>query len=95
VQLVDIHPNPFAAVASIRYRVPEARSGDHVSLEIFDIRGRQVFELENLEMTPGEHQILWTGIDAYGRRVASGTYFVNVRSTYGVSSSKVTVIRSE
>jgi hypothetical protein len=94
VQLVEMRPNPFTSAVSIRYRVPEARSGDRASLEIFDIRGRQVFELENLEMTPGEHQVFWTGIDRYGRDVASGTYFVHVRSTYGVSCSKVTVIRS-
>ena len=95
VQLLDISPNPSAAAVSIRYRVPEARSGDNASLEVFDVRGRQIFELGNLEMTPGEHQVFWTGVDRYGNEVASGTYFVNVRSTYGLSCKKVTVIRSE
>jgi hypothetical protein len=95
VQLVDIRPNPSAAAVSIRYSVPQARAGDHASLEIFDVRGRQIFALHNLEMAAGEHYVVWTGVDRYGKEVASGTYFVNVRSTYGVSCSKVTVVRSQ
>jgi hypothetical protein len=95
VQLVDMRPNPFSSAVSIRYRVPAARSGDHAAVEIFDVRGRLIFELGDLDMTPGEHEVFWTGIDRFGRDVASGTYFVNVRSTYGVSCSKVTVVRSE
>ena len=95
VQLVEMRPNPFSSAVSIRYRVPEARAGDQVTVEIFDVMGRRVYAMDNLDMAPGEHAVFWTGEDFFGNDVTSGTYFVSVKSTYGVSCSKVTLIRSE
>jgi flagellar hook assembly protein FlgD len=95
VQLVEMRPNPFSSAVSIGYRVPEARAGDQACVEIFDVRGRRVFALDDLDMAPGEHAVFWTGQDFYGNDVTSGTYFVSVRSTYGVTCSKITLIRSE
>jgi hypothetical protein len=93
-QIIRIHPNPFASTVSIRYTVPETGTVRGVGLEVYDIRGRVVYRLGNLAVTPGEHQIVWEGVDHFGRKVASGAYFVNVKSDGGISTRKVMLIRS-
>jgi hypothetical protein len=95
VQIVNLRPNPFSSALSIKYRVPDSATTDRqVQVEIFDVRGRQVYSTDNLALTPGEHEVFWTGIDNTGQQVASGTYFVNIRSACGISCCKVTMIRS-
>ena len=95
-QIVGLNPNPFGSVVSIRYSVPDTKSSiGPISLEVYDIRGRSVYGRHDLPLTPGEHEVIWRGVDGFGRRIASGTYFVTVKSAGGISSSKVMMIRSE
>jgi hypothetical protein len=96
VQIVNLQPNPFSSAVSVRYVVPDSRQSDTPAcLEVFDIRGRMIYSLDNLDSTPGEHQVFWSGIDTSGRKVASGAYFMCVKSDGGTSSRKVMLIRSE
>ncbi|MBD3349161.1 MAG: hypothetical protein GF400_08205, partial [Candidatus Eisenbacteria bacterium] len=68
-----IRPNPFADRASIAYSVPAG--GAHVTLRIYDIRGRLVRTLVDDQSTGGVYEAVWHGRDSGGREVASGIYF--------------------
>jgi hypothetical protein len=96
VEIVNLRPNPFSSAVSVRYVVPAAGvRGEALSIEVFDIRGRAVFRSQGIDAAPGEHEVVWEGIDNTGQKVASGTYFVNVKSGSGISSRKVTLVRSK
>jgi subtilisin-like proprotein convertase family protein len=70
-------PNPFNPKTTIRFALTAA---DHTSLRIYDPAGRLVHTLVNQQLEPGVHEVTWDGTDARGQRVATGTYFYQVRS---------------
>ena len=65
-------PNPFAAATSIRFGLP--RPG-HVTLRVFDVRGRAVRTVVDERRPAGSYREFWSGTDDSGRRVADGVYF--------------------
>jgi len=71
VELLGNYPNPFNPETRISYRLSEAR---HVTLQVFDIKGRLISELVNGEQAAGPQNIFWNGKTSEGKRVASGIY---------------------
>ncbi|NNF57918.1 MAG: T9SS type A sorting domain-containing protein [Rhodothermaceae bacterium] len=65
-------PNPFAEHTTLRYEVPEAA---HVTLEVFDIRGRRVATLVDAPQQAGAHAIRFEGAALPG-----GVYLVRLRT---------------
>jgi len=85
-----IRPNPAPGPTVVHYtlgRRLEAR------LRVYDLRGRLVSETELGVQPPGSHAWGWDGRDTDGRRVAQGTYLVELRTPDGVDRSKVTILR--
>jgi Big-like domain-containing protein/flagellar hook capping protein FlgD len=74
-RLGPITPNPFQTGATIGFEV--ATSGV-VSLELFAPTGRRVATLHEAVVEPGRHQVTWSGIDASGRSLPAGLYFVRL-----------------
>ena len=65
-------PNPFNPRTAIAYELPrEAR----VSLQVYNVSGRQVRTLVDAVQPAGPHRIVWDGRDEAGRWQSSGTYF--------------------
>jgi len=64
-------PNPFNPSTEIAFEL--ARAAD-VTLQVFDLRGQLVRELERGARPAGEFRTRWNGLDGDGRPVASGTY---------------------
>jgi len=50
----------------------------HVSLALFDVRGRRVVTLVDREETSGRHALQWDGHDGAGRRVSPGVYWLRL-----------------
>ena len=66
-------PNPFNPVTTIRFDL--GRPG-HVGIAIFDVAGRRVRGLLDVELEAGAgRSVEWTGRDDAGRKVPSGVYF--------------------
>jgi hypothetical protein len=70
--LAQNSPNPFQGSAQISYRL--ATSG-HVSLSLYDVRGRRIKNLVDEVQPAGEHRITLDGAD-----LASGIYFYRLES---------------
>ncbi|MDP3113938.1 MAG: T9SS type A sorting domain-containing protein, partial [Candidatus Cloacimonadaceae bacterium] len=66
-------PNPFSAIAVIRYEL--SRKAD-VNLKIYNLRGQLVRALETGYRDSGEHIVAWEGCDEHNRTLASGVYFL-------------------
>ena len=93
-RLVGLDPNPFSSVVGISYSIPEAGLVDDLGIGIYDIAGRQIYTFGGLDVTAGEHRVVWEGNDLSGQQVASGIYFVNLRTRNSSSCEKITLIRS-
>ena len=82
-------PNPAFAGTSVAFTLPRA---GQVTLAVYDLRGRRVAGLLEGPHEAGVHRASWNGLDAGGRRVAPGLYFI-AGSLAGVArSTRVTVL---
>ena len=76
-------PNPFNPTTSIRYRIPATSK---VSLQLFDILGREVQTLVNTIQSSGTYTVTLNA-----RNLASGVYFYRFNAG-GFSSTKKLVM---
>jgi len=83
--LHSAYPNPFNPSTIISFDLPDA---DMVSLDIFDIAGRQVASLISEYMIPGSHQINWNP-----GNLSSGIYLVNLVVGTETFNQKITYIK--
>ena len=74
--LLAPQPNPAIAFTQLRFAL--GLDGD-VSLDVYDLRGRRVRELQRGPAEAGEHVLVFDGRDRDGRRLAQGTYLVRLR----------------
>jgi hypothetical protein len=96
------YPNPFScngnavgtAATTIRFDIPaEAGTLVPVHLAIYDLQGKLVKTLLAGERIPGAYQTAWNGLDAEGRHLASGIYFVRLEAGKFVTQRKATLVR--
>ena len=85
ITLHNAYPNPFNPSTMISFDLVES---DKVSLNIFDLTGRQVASLINKVMIPGTHQISWNPT-----QISSGVYLVNLVIGNTSLNQKITYIK--
>lgn len=83
-------PNPAPRGSALSYRLAQP---EFVKLAIVDATGRQVRVLENAMMAPGTHTTMWDGNAENGTKTAPGLYFVTMRTSKGLASQRLAVIR--
>ncbi|MCF7911934.1 MAG: T9SS type A sorting domain-containing protein [Candidatus Cloacimonetes bacterium] len=74
-EIQSIYPNPFNPAVTIAYHIAEAA---YVEVNIYNLKGQLVKQLDSEEFQSGEHQINWLGVDQYGNIQPSGVYLVNI-----------------
>lgn len=62
-------------------------------LTLFDVRGRRVYHEEIVPDATGRAEVLWTGVDDRGLRVAGGIYFAQLENDVGSAGAKVLLLR--
>ena len=87
------YPNPFNPSTTIQFDIPvETRIStplnNRVSLRIFDITGRMVETLVDVELEPGTHEIQW-----HAKNHASGIYFIRMVSGWFVKTQKMILLK--
>jgi hypothetical protein len=85
IVLYQNYPNPFNPMTVIRFSLPRR---ENVTLEVFDVLGRDVAMLVNEQMDAGEHSVIF---DASG--LTSGVYFYRLQAGKFVSLKKMVLIR--
>jgi uncharacterized membrane protein len=88
--LAGAFPNPFNPMTTVKFSLARDQ---HVNVTVFDAQGRAVTVLADGMFAAGEHPVVWTGTDAGGRAVASGTYLFLMNCEDGVRSSKAVLVR--
>jgi len=84
------YPNPFNSGTQIDFNLDKA---DHISLIIYDIKGREVISLVNEKRNPGHHSIVWDGMDAEGMIVTTGVYVCKLQVKNQIQSKKIVLIK--
>ncbi len=77
-RLLGSYPNPFAHETSIRYHVD--KDNTPVQLEVYNLKGQMLRCLTDEAKAKGMYNISWDGTDSHGSKVASGLYFIKMRS---------------
>lgn len=83
-------PNPFEGSTTLRFSLPRSERAD---VAVYDVSGRFVREVYDGPLSAGEHRYTWDGLDERSRAVASGIYFMSVRTPTLTLGSKVYRLR--
>jgi hypothetical protein len=83
-------PNPFNPSTTIRFALP---SNGSVRLTVFDVNGRIVRTLVDGNVTAGNHEVVWDGLDMSGRSVASGVYVYRLTGANNEITRRMTLVR--
>lgn len=89
-KLSQNYPNPFNPSTTIEYSVQKA---EKVQIEIFNTLGQSVRTLVNESKSIGEYSITWDGKDDNGKRLATGTYFYQLRVGDFTSTKKMLFLK--
>jgi hypothetical protein len=84
------YPNPFNPETTIKYQLPITAK---VTLQIFNLQGRQVVTLINREQAAGVYSLKWDGKDKAGISVSSGIYFYRLQAKNFVQVKKLVLVR--
>ncbi|MBU4444488.1 DUF3160 domain-containing protein, partial [bacterium] len=84
------YPNPFNAETVIRYQLPSAV---HVNLYVYNVQGQRIRKLLNREQAIGTYQIMWDSKNDEGTGVASGIYFLQIKTGGWARTIKMVLIR--
>jgi len=83
-------PNPFAACATVSFRLAEA---GHVSLAVFDLSGRIVTGLFEGALPSGEHSLPWDGRCPDGETAPAGLYILRLESDGVLETTGMCLLR--
>jgi len=83
-------PNPFNPSTRIRFEIAKEA---HVRINIYDVTGRRVRQLENARMGPGGYERVWNGRDDDGRSLPSGAYYVRLETPQKIDRRKVLLVK--
>ena len=64
-------PNPSSGATRLGFSLPASAE---VVLDVFDVRGRRVRQLDGGSLGEGSHELFWDGRDARGLDVPAGVY---------------------
>lgn len=87
---IQVFPNPFNSRTTIEFTL-ERRA--HVTLAIYDLRGRHVATLVDGLRQVGRHTVGWDGMDGAGHALASGMYHARLQTTVGTNSVRLMFVK--
>jgi hypothetical protein len=83
--LLSVYPNPFNSNTRIRFDLDRTT---HVSLKVYDLTGRLVNTIVDGMQSAGRHELNFNG-----KNLASGTYFVHLRTDHAQRLQKILLLK--
>ena len=84
------YPNPFNPTTQIRYDLPKENI---VSIAIFDVMGRKIRSLMNMNKTAGYHTIRWDARNDMGESVSAGMYIYTIEAGGFRATKKMVLLK--
>jgi len=88
--LFPAYPNPFNPSTTIRYGLD---TDSYITLQIYDISGKVILTLINMNQVRGWHSINWNGTNQQGTQVPAGLYFSKITSGNEVKTTKLMLLK--
>lgn len=88
--LHPVYPNPFNPSTIISYNLDRVTS---VNLQILDVQGRFIRTLVSESQPSGTYSTVWNGRDDSGHQVASGLYFIVLKTSTATASQKMLLLK--
>ncbi len=89
-RLLATVPNPFNPQTTISF---EQFTSGLIRVSVYDVDGSLVRDLAHEYREMGRHEVVWDGRDGGGRRMASGTYVVQVAADNVLQTRKLMMIK--
>jgi hypothetical protein len=87
--LFQNYPNPFNPSTKIKFTIPPSRGARGViTLNIYDVLGREVATLVNEQLSPGTYEVEWDGTN-----YSSGIYYYCLVTSKFVETKKMVLIK--
>ncbi len=86
------YPNPFNPSTTITFTLPKDFRGA-VTLRIYNMLGELVRELVQRDLETGTYREVWDGLDASGKRLASGVYLYQLRAGSFAATKKLVMMK--
>jgi flagellar hook assembly protein FlgD len=83
-------PNPFSSTVRLDYTLEETAD---VRVEIYDVTGRRVLDIDLPRQDVGDHRFEWLGRGKEDTELPSGVYFCRVTAGNVVQSRKFVLLR--
>ena len=83
-------PNPFNPTTQIRFELPK---DELVSIEIYDVMGRNIRSLINVKHTAGYNSFQWDARNDFGKEIAAGMYFYTVQAGKYKATKKMVFLK--
>lgn len=87
---LSAYPNPFNPFTTIQYSLPERSD---VELIIYDILGREIWNLSDSEKPAGTYKIQWDGSNSFGMKVSSGIYILRLTAGKHSKTHKLMLLK--
>ncbi len=84
------YPNPFNPETQISYQLA---TGGYISLNIYDLLGREIKTLVSEDQPSGNYTVSWNGKDESGNIVPSGIYLYTLNAGNIVESKKMILMK--
>ncbi|UCF64041.1 MAG: T9SS type A sorting domain-containing protein [bacterium] len=91
-ELAQNYPNPFNPETVIKYSL-ENRKAEQTTLLIFNSLGQVVCRLVDKPQAAGNYEVSWNARDDYGKPVASGVYYYQLKSAEKRAVQKMVLVR--
>ncbi len=85
------HPNPFKPTTTISFFVTQ--TSPFVTLEIYNLKGQKVKQLEIRNLKLGINEVFWNGTDENNKSVSSGIYFYKLKTGNFEKTKKMILLR--
>jgi len=73
-KLFQNYPNPFNPTTTISFAMNDENFED-LELVIYNIKGQRIKQLEIRNVKLGMNEVVWNGVDEFGKSISSGVYF--------------------
>ncbi|MFC2117904.1 ASPIC/UnbV domain-containing protein [Bacteroidota bacterium] len=88
--VINTYPNPFIDSITIEYKVNEY---SQVTLNIFDLLGKEVKTLINSYESPGTKTQVWDGTNNSGNKLQPGTYQILMQINGVITTKQLILVR--
>jgi hypothetical protein len=88
--LFQNYPNPFNGQTRIKYSLNESTL---VELAVFDMLGRRIRTLLSEQRNRGSYSVTWDSKDDRSIKLASGIYFIRLKTENYISTRKIVLLQ--